>query len=82
MTGTVHPLRNYLRRPDLDRLTAAAETIGEHKALIRLRELGQIHCLAPDITEVEFVRALERAGLCLSSIDGVQLIHRAPQSAA
>lgn len=74
--------RNFLRRADLDRLTAAAETLGEHKALIRLRELGAVHCLAPDIGEDEFIRALARAGLGLSSIDGVWFIHRLPPSAA
>lgn len=80
--SAVTPIRNHLRRPDLERLKAAAEAIGEQLAYIRLRELGEIHCLAPDIPETELVAALERAGLAVSSVDGVQIIHRLPRGAA
>jgi len=73
------PLRsNHPRRADLDRLAAVYEEIGSQKALIRLRELGEIHCLAPEVRESDLIRALGVAGLALSSVDGVQLIHRLP----
>lgn len=59
-----------------------AKSLGRAEARYELRLLGEVHCLAPDISEAEFLAVLARGGLCVSSVGGVQLIHRMPPSAA
>lgn len=66
----------------IEELVEASEKLGATRERYRLRLLGEVHCLAPDISEAEFLGVLARGGLCVSSVDGVQLIHRAPRPAA
>ena len=76
----VRPIRP--RNADLDRLGALHEEIGEQRAMLRLRELGEIFCVAPDVSLGDLGDALRSRGLTFSSVAGVQLIHRVPLSAA
>jgi hypothetical protein len=76
------PMHLSRSRLDVDRLAQVSEELGETRAITRLEALGTIHCLAPDVPEAELVRALSAAGLCISSVGGVQLIHRMPLRAA
>ena len=69
-------------RLDVDRLAQVSEELGAMRLRAQLEALGTIHCLAPDISEAELVRALNAAGLCVSSVGGVQMIHRMPRAAA
>ena len=68
--------------PHVERLVALCEEVGETRAMNRLRMLGLVHCLAPDISVSEFVRALNAAGLTVSTVGDAQLIHRLPPTAA
>lgn len=81
-TDNVYPLPTYGRDAAMRRLVAAAEAVGEARVTARLAQLGVVHCLAPDVPEAELVRVLAAGGLCVSSVGGVQLIHRRPESAA
>ena len=64
------------------RVATAAKEQGRQEAFRDLRELGEIHCLAQNISEAELVRALAVAGMTISSVGEAQLIHLLPQSAA
>jgi hypothetical protein len=77
MTGVTE-----LHGPTIDQrvqqLVDTAKAAGRADEHVRLRLLGEVHCLAPDIPEAEFLGVLARGGLCVSSVAGVQLIHRCP----
>ena len=68
--------------PRVMRLAELSEELGRQAYRCKLLSLGEIHCLSPDITESELVRVLAAGGLAVSTVDGIQLIHRLPRTAA
>lgn len=62
-------------------LTESCKRVGRLEALLELRRMGEIHVLAPDVSEAELVAALSAHGLAISTIDNAQLIHRMPAEA-
>lgn len=66
-------------RAAIDLVAEKAHQAGVAEERWRLAMLGEVHCLAADIPEPEFVGILACGGLCVSNVDGVQLIHRMPR---
>lgn len=67
---------------DIVLLVENSKVLGELRYRRHLESLGTVLCLPPEVSLAELCRALERAGLTFSTVDDVQLIHRAPKGAA